>query len=391
LARITGQERPEIVNMDFKPKNILHLIGSDFYGGPEKQIIEHLRILDKEKYSGHIASFLEGEKNSNEVLEVAKELGIKSHSIRMKNPLDFRALSQLKNMIDDLKIDLLCTHGYKSAVLGALIGKLKNRPVISFSHGYTTENFKVAIYEWLEKRAIERVNGVIAVSHAQKLKLDKYRVKYKKCWVVHNATTVTNLNSDDKSFRPEICKEFSIPEDKIIAVIAGRLSPEKAHNILLDAVHLLGDKLDNTVILICGDGQCRTDLEQQAARLNIRDKCIFTGFRKDLDRFYNAMDFMILSSLTEGLPLVVLEAMAIAKPVISTSVGGVPEVIKDGVNGFLVKPGNAQELANGISRILDEFENFEEIGNKAYSLIKKDFSFKIHAEKIQSIYDEVLL
>lgn len=371
-------------------KNILHLIGSDFYGGPEKQIIEHLRILNKDKYTGHIASYLEAGKTSNPVLDIASDCGIKSHSIVMKHPLDFNALSSLKRLIKDEEIDLLCTHGYKSAVLGVIASRKTNIPAISFSHGYTTENLKVSIYEWLERKALERMQGVIAVSHAQKLRLDSFNVKYKKCWVVHNATTVIDLTKTSNKSRVEICDEFSIAEDKKIAVIAGRLSPEKAHNILLDAIKLINDELNDTVVLICGDGQCAADLKQQAADLNIEDKCIFAGFRTDMDKFYQAMDFMILSSLTEGLPLVVLEAMANAKPVVSTSVGGVPEVITDGENGYLVNSGDAQALANGISRALKEFDSFDLIGKRAYDLISDKFSFQIHAEKLESIYKEVL-
>jgi len=109
-----------------------------------------------------------------------------------------------------------------------------------------------------------------------------------------------------------------------------------------------------------------------------------------MDKFYEAMDYMILSSLTEGLPLVVLEAMANAKPVVSTSVGGVPEVIEDGVNGYLVKPNDAVSLANGIGRAISDFSQFEKMGNNASTLIEEKFSFAIHAEKIQNIYSEVL-
>ena len=377
--------------MSNEVKNILHLIGSDFYGGPEKQIIEHLKILDKEKYCGHVASFYEGNKTTNEILEVAEKNGIPNHGITMRNPLDFRAISQLKHLIKSYNIDLICAHGYKSAVLSWIVSKSLKLPAIAFSHGYTTENFKVAVYEWLERRALEHLDGVITVSGAQKTRLDKFKVKYRKCWVVHNATTVKPLSPEaNKKSRENVCREFSIPADHKLAVIAGRLSPEKAHTILLDAVKLLGHKLDDTVILFCGDGNCREMLEEKVKTLGLSDRCIFTGFRRDMETFYQAMDFMILSSLTEGLPLVVLEAMANAKPVLSTAVGGVPEVIEDGVNGYLVQHDDAESLARGIERALSDFPRFENMGKNAYTLVKEKLSFTTHAKKIQNIYSEVL-
>lgn len=372
-------------------KNILHLIGSDFYGGPEKQIIEHLKILDKEKYCGHVVSFFEGSNRSNEILDIAEKFGIQNHGITMRSPLDYSAIKQLKHLITSLNIDLICAHGYKSAVLSWIVNKSLKVPAIAFSHGYTTENFKVAIYEWLERKALEHLDGVITVSHAQKRRLDNFKVKYKQCWVVHNATTVKTLSTEKNlQSRNKICKEFSLPENKRIAVIAGRLSPEKAHTILLDAVKTLGDKLNDTVIFICGDGPCRAELETKVKNLGLSDRFIFAGFRRDMDCFYEAMDYMILSSLTEGLPLVVLESMANAKPVVSTSVGGVPEVIEDGVNGYLVDPGDINSLAKGIGRVISDFNQLEAIGANACSLIKEKFSFTIHAEKIQNIYSVVL-
>jgi len=373
-----------------KISNILHIIGSDFYGGPEKQIIEHLRILDKNKYNGHIASFFEGGKTSNQVLDIAKSYDIPSHSIVMKHALDVNAISLLKEIITNNDINLIVTHGYKSAVLGVIVSKKCKIPVIAFSHGYTTENFKVSVYEWLERKALEQMKGVIAVSHAQKKRLDNFKVKYKKCWVVHNATTVDGITDNKTAAKETICKELEIPLNKKIAVIAGRLSPEKAHNILLDAAHLIKDKLDDTVIIICGDGQNAEVLKKQTITLGLEKICIFAGFRNDVETFYQAMDFMILSSLTEGLPLVVLEAMAHSKPVVSTSVGGVPEVIIDGENGYLVQSGNAEALAEGISRALDQFDQFTEIGQKAHDLIKDKFSFTTHATKLETIYAEVL-
>ncbi|MEK7774186.1 MAG: glycosyltransferase, partial [Deltaproteobacteria bacterium] len=203
-------------------KTIMHLIATNFHGGPEKQIIEHLKRLDPSRFKGIIASFLE-KGGGNEMLEQAKANGLEGRGIPMSGPLDVRALIALSRLIREEGVDLLCAHGYKSTVMGWLAAKRAGIPVISFSRGYTAEDRMVAFYEWVERRVLGRVDGVVAVSDGQRKKLEGMGVKARRYWTVHNAVSINSraVGSEEK-IRKEVFARLGVPEGSIMVVSAGR-------------------------------------------------------------------------------------------------------------------------------------------------------------------------
>lgn len=372
------------------PKTIMHLIATNFYGGPEKQIVEHLKRLDNSRYRKILASFLE-DGNQNEILEWAKVLGINHYGIPMSGPVDFRALWKLGRILHREKVNLLCTHGYKSTVMGWWLGRRIGIPVVAFSRGYTAENIKVSIYEWLERQALGRLNGVVCVSEGQKRRLDSFGISCRRNWVVHNAVVVQPLLGEGMEYlRKTIFDKLDIPEIAVMVVSAGRLSPEKGHGDLLDAIHRMGERANGTYFVFCGDGVYKKKLERQAQKLRISERCRFVGFRHDLQEIFQIMDLLVLPSLTEGLPNVVLEAFACAKPVIATAVGGVPEIVEDGKNGFLVQAGHPELLAEAILKSLVSSEMRKMMGKAGYDTVRAKFTFEEQTRKLKEIYNEVL-
>ena len=308
----------------------MHLIATNFYGGPEKQIVEHLRRLNSALYQGILASFLEGG-NPNETLKQAEIAGLKNFGIPMASRFDIRALWKLIQLLRHEKIDLLCTHGYKSTVMGWWAGRKVGIPVVAFSRGYTAENPKVAFYEWLDRRFLKRVNGIIFVSEGQRKRLESFGIIGRRSWVVRNAVAAdSSRNPLNGDLRREVLERLGIPSSVEMVVSAGRLSPEKGHRFLVEAIGMLRGSGNNTHFVFCGDGPCQKELEKQSIELEISGICHFVGFRRDLKEIFQAMDLLVLPSLTEGLPNVVLEAFACAKPVVATDVGGVPEIVEDG-------------------------------------------------------------
>jgi len=368
----------------------MHLNASNFYGGPEKQIVEHLIRLNPERYSCLLVSFLEG-KGQNETLERAKAVGLRHYGISMSGPLDFSAYLRLVRFLRKEKIDLLCTHGYKSTVMGWWAGKKAQIPIIAFSRGYTTENRKVAIYECMERHVLNKLNGIICVSEAQKRRLNTYGISNTRTWVVHNAVSVNEpLGTRNNNSRKDVFKKLGLSNNKKLVVSAGRLSPEKGHRFLIEAISMLREKAYDTHFVICGEGACEQELKLQVQELNIAAFCSFVGFRRDLDEIFRVMDFMVLPSLTEGLPNVVLEAFANKKSVVATAVGGVPEIVEDGVNGILVPPSRPDLLAKGIQSFLGSKDFRENLGRAGYYKVKTDFSLEKQTKKLEDIYQFIL-
>jgi glycosyltransferase involved in cell wall biosynthesis len=371
-------------------KTIMHLIATNFYGGPEKQIVEHLSRFDTSCYRGILTSFLEGN-NQNETLERAAALGLQNHGIPMSAPLDIRALWKLCKLLKNENVALLCTHGYKSTVMGWWVEKHLRIPVLAFSRGYTSENKKVAFYEWLERRVLGNLTGIIFVSESQKQRLKSFGISGRQSWVVRNAVKVGETqHKANLKVRRAVFDRLGIGDSSVMVVSAGRLSPEKGHRYLVDAIAKMGKSTNGSCFVFCGDGPCKKDLEKQARELGVWEKCRFPGFRHDINEIFQAMDLMVLPSLTEGLPNVVLEAFAWAKPVVASNVGGVPEVVEDGVNGLLILPGKPSLLANAIWRCLSAPELMHAMGIAGYHTVRVRFGFDAQAEKLERIYSELL-
>ncbi|MFH2060879.1 MAG: glycosyltransferase [Pseudomonadota bacterium] len=368
-------------------KKIAHLIGTNFYGGPEKQIIEHLKLIDSSIFSPLVISFIEGD-SENEFLKNAELNKIKNLGIPMNGPLDFHALITLVKYIKKEKIDLLCVHGYKSTIFGFIAAKINGCSAISFSRGYTAENLKIKFYEWLERKFLNHMDGIISVSHGQESKLETLNVKPKKKWVVHNA--VSTYQTVKKAGRKEIAEMLNLPPESKWVVSAGRLSPEKGHRFFIEAINQISKIPDDYYFIICGDGVCLSELEVKAKKMGIIEKCRFPGFLRNVQDLFSIMEFMVLPSLTEGLPNVVLEAFSVSKTVVSTSVGGVPELVEDNKNGLLVSHSDSKALANAIEKFIHNPELASEYGKKGYETVKSQFSFEIQTKKLQKIYLELL-
>ena len=369
---------------------VAHIIATSFYGGPEKQIIGHLKLLDPLKYTGMVFSFIE-DRQDNELLGEAGKAGIANIGIPMANPLDMRAWLNLKKHIQEQGVNLLCAHGYKSTVMGAWIRSALKIPTLAFSRGYTRENIKVAFFQYLDRLALGTVDGVVCVSEGQRKRIEGLGVKSRRTWVVHNAVYVADMASDIQLIRSHILREFNLPDDVVLCVTAGRLSPEKGHADLVRAIALMGERAGKCCFLICGEGPCRAQLEKQARRLNIAERIRFIGFRKDIEDIYRAMDLLILPSHSEGLPNVVLEAFSFGKTAVATLVGGVPELVEHGVNGLLVSPKRPESLAEAVIQCSENQEMRESLGEAARRTVKSQFSFEEQTRQLESIYAQMLV
>ena len=192
----------------------MHLIATNFYGGPEKQIVEHLKRLDKNSYHAMLASFLEGA--PNEILEFADKAGVQTYGIPMSGPTDVKALFKLTELLKNQRVDLLCTHGYKSTIMGWWVRKRLKIPVVSFSRGYTAEDMKVSLYEWIERRVLSRLDGIICVSEGQRRRLESFGIRGRRNWVVHNSISINSTGrAISNDLRKSVFKRLTVPENSI--------------------------------------------------------------------------------------------------------------------------------------------------------------------------------
>ncbi len=213
--------------------------------------------------------------------------------------------------------------------------------------------------------------------------------------VIYDAVEVPNVDTTESS--ASVRREFGLPDGSVLVGMIARVAPVKDYFTLADAaVEILG-KHPNTRFLIVGDNSLEelnrnhyAEVVKKLNELGIADRFIFTGHRTDVTRLIAAMDICVLCTHREGFPLSILEAMAMGKPVVATSVGGIPEIITPGINGYLHHHGNSKELADALIRLIDNPEEASRMGASARENVLQNFSRQRFADEIAKTYLDVI-
>ena len=179
---------------------------------------------------------------------------------------------------------------------------------------------------------------------------------------------------------------LNIDDDSLVIIHVGRFSPQKNHRLLIESFSRVLSKINNVKLVIVGDGDLRPEIEGIVNRNGLNNHIKFLGVRKDIADLLSASDIFVLSSDWEGLPLTVIEAMAAGKPVVATAVGGVPELIKDNVNGFLVQPKDPDSLAQALIKMAGDREASREMGAMGRKMAREKFDIRIMAKAYENLY-----
>jgi glycosyltransferase involved in cell wall biosynthesis len=369
---------------------VMHVRASNFFGGPEKQIIEHLRLLGRTQAQPLLCSFYE-KGGETELAVRAKALGIPSFSIPCLNAYDPRQVLYLRSLFSREQPQIVCTHDYRSTFL-TLIGRTRLAiRQVAFWRGVTRENPKVALYYRVESYLLRAMDHVVVVSGEQHSFLTSRVFPESAVSLVPNAVQVESnegRGGDGHAGRRAVF--FERFRGKEIIATAGRLSPEKGHRYLIEAMSSILAGRKNIILLIFGDGPRRDELTRLARKLGCSGSIYFVGFVPDFSQLLEQIDLFVLPSLSEGLPNVVLEALAAGKPVVGTAVGGVPELIANGETGLLVPPRDSGQLAQAITKLLDDRTLARRLGQAGQELVRKTYSFERQCHLMMQVYKKVL-
>ncbi len=265
-----------------------------------------------------------------------------------------------------------------------------------YSRLNSNEKFMVS-FNWFlrifEERMLERSNRIIAVSDFTRRELlQYYKVKENKIRVIHNGVDVEKFQPAHDKRKAKEALGFN-PND--IAVLSvGRLYARKGLFTLIESMPLVAKKFKNVKFIIAGKGLSNEfkKLVSYATKLGVKDNIVFTGYFPDkkLPQLYQAADIFAFSTFYENLPFAVLEALSTGLPVVTTNVGGIPEMIESGRNGFLVQPSNARELADRVLYYLEHPSAASEMAFLARKTILERFDWRLIVKKVLKVYDEVL-
>jgi len=337
---------------------IMHLIDSGGFYGAEVMLLNLMIAQKKLGLEPVLYSMGNPGNGEKEIERRTRQQGIEVIVVRMGAGLNPYGVYLILLTAKTRCIDILHSHGYKGNILAGLIPKfVRKLPLICTVHGWTntTPMSKLALYEWLDRRLLRYKDAVVAVN---KLMLEDTRMATAKIsadrlFVINNGIDPDPQDANTAD-TPEHLRIRDFTREGFIIGAIGRLSTEKAYAHLLEATALLHNDGHNVRLVIAGDGPLSDELNQIAAVLGIADIVLFAGYLANASQFLRYFDVLAISSLSEGLPITLLEAMRARVPVVSTRVGGIADVITDGKSGLLVPPANVQALSSALGRMLCE-------------------------------------
>lgn len=334
--------------MSVKPYEILHVIGGGEIGGAEQHVLTLLNGIERTRFTPHLVCLTHGP-----FAALARETNISTKTLPMHFPLDLSPLPSIIRWARQKRINLVHTHGSRANLLGRLGARWLGVPSLTTVHSSLAHDY---LSPWsahmalgLDRLTLPLTSGIITVSD--------YLAKEVASRGGRNLRTIYNGQApisvaDPSSSRHKFRLQWRIPADALILGTIGRLHPAKGHTYLIKAVTQLRLKYPNLHLLLIGDGPLRQNLEFELKQSTIPHT--LTGYLPRAYEVLPAMDLFVLPSVSEGMGLVLLEAMQARVPIVASAVGGIPEVIRAGKDGLLVPPGDVAGFSDACSRIIDD-------------------------------------
>ncbi|NOZ26037.1 MAG: glycosyltransferase, partial [Nitrospirae bacterium] len=300
---------------------VLHLISSKGLYGAERVVVELCKGLLKRGDCQPVVGVIMNEYNPHaEVAEEARANNIETFVFPCRSQFDLKLARSIRSFVREKRIDIVHCHGYKSNFYG-LFASVKNVPAVTTNHNWLRSHWRLKVYCFLDSLWIRYFGRIVAVSEGVKNDMLRFGVPEEKIVVIDNGIDLGRF--DGRVSTGSLRTEFGLNGDEKVVGTIGSLGHEKGHVYLLKAARDIVRAGDSVRFLIVGDGPLRDELKRMVVELGIEESVTFTGYRKDVPELLSVMDIFVLPSVKEGLPMVLLEAMASKKPVIATRVGAV--------------------------------------------------------------------
>jgi glycosyltransferase involved in cell wall biosynthesis len=290
-------------------------------------------------------------------------------------------------LVSVVQPDIIQTHAVKSHFLARLAGVHRHVPWVAFHHGYTWPDRRARLYNQLDLWSLRAPTKVITVSEPFRRQLQRRGVAAERIEIVHNA-----IRPDWGARNPEnaarLRAEMNIAPDRPVILSVGRLSREKDHATLLEAASLLHKRFAPHLVIV-GEGPERPRIEKKIASLGIGSAVTLTGQQTSAEPYYGIANVAVLSSLSEGSPNALLEAMAAGVPVVATDVGGVPEIAVRDDTALLVQPGDPGELAESMGRLIREPRLASRLAARARQIVQERYAPEQRTRRLVEIYRKV--
>lgn len=356
---------------------LLHTESSAGWGGQENRILNEsigLRKLGARVIILCQPESILGKKAETEMFEVRR--------CRMKKSYDLFAIRNILKLIKDEEIDIINTHSGRDTLLAGIAGRISCRkPVIVRTRHLALPVTSLFTYKYLARK-------VVAVSGHVRRYLINEGLPEEKVTAVRTGIDITRFNPGNAKDLLRQKLEIS-PETPVVGTVSV-LRRKKGHHILLEAVPLILKQCPGALFFIAGDGPQRDNIRLKINEMGLNDKVFMLGIRNDIPDILKFFDIFVLPTIQEALGTSFLEAMAMGKPVVGCNVGGVSEVIRDGVNGYLVEPEDPRSLADAVVRLLKDDSARKKMGEAGEKMVSESFTVEKMCEGMFSLYSSLM-
>lgn len=369
-----------------KRTRVLHLIDSLDLGGAQEVVVNIVRGADRSRFEHEVAT-LHGH---GIYLQRLIDSGVRVHSLSPAKWLPAH-IPGLASVLWSGRFDILHCHLIASNLIGKPLGRLMGVPVV-INHDHTNDPSRGtnALILGLETWANRFAAHTIAVSAScRDFLVQREGVADDRVSIIHNAIDTTRFRPSSGQ-RGSARSRLGISAAGPLVAGVGRLNPQKNFPLFLDIASLVAARNGDTRFLIAGTGPEEALLRSKASALGLDGRITFAGYVADPREIYNACDILLMPSRFEGLPMTLLEAMAMEVPVVASRLDGIAEVVTDHRDGLLMEPGDAGAFANAITSLLNDPEMRRSMGIAARRKIEEGFSAQRMVAEIEAVYDRFL-
>jgi len=369
---------------------VCHIISADLWAGAETQLASTMAYLVGQPAIDVSAVLF----NDGRLADELRRLDVPVIVLDETRTSTLGLLLGLIRILRAHSPDLVHVHKYKDGVLGTMAARIAGVPlVVRTMHGLAEPlqgwtHLKSRLYEALDRLTLQHfVDLIIAVS--QRMTQTLWESGYLPTMVTCIQNGLDLRHVQPTRAREETRRGLGVEPDSFVIGTVGRLSAVKGHTHLLAAAKQIVNRAGDARFVLVGDGPLRGELQAKAAQLQIADACRFAGARRDVYDVVSAMDVFVLPSLNEGIPMSLLEAMTLGRPVVASAVGGIPEVIDHRVNGLLVEPGDERGLANACLELTRDRQLATTLGACARQTIEGAFSHERSGLALLNVYESM--
>jgi glycosyltransferase involved in cell wall biosynthesis len=363
---------------------VVHLIDSEGMYGAEKVIYNLLPVLQELNIQVVFGCLSPTNSPGAALGKALEKKNIPVIYLDERKKVSLRGLIDIYNLLKKNRTDILHVHGYKATIIGGMIAQLVGIPFISTYHGEAGRHPELATYVKIETLLLKKAAHVIAVSRQIKNELLSRGISRGKISIVYNGI------DDPLAGKRKVIRNIKKECDNLQLLCVGRLIAIKRFDLIIEAIHRLRKDYPNIVLKIAGSGPLESSLKKQIDDLGLKQSVVLIGYVEDMSELYNNTDLFILFSDTEGSPIVLLEAMAFSLPIIASSVGAIPEMVKDNEGAIILPPGNLLQLIQSIKHIIDNPERGSALGNKARDIFEMNYNSRIMASQYIKHYKHCL-